>query len=106
MSPKARATCQVGDWTTILFYARRPTSAGDLSTAVQFALIVFSHLRWDFVFQRPQHLLSRLASRHAVVYIEEPLPADDDRDSWELSRPMDNVLAARPRLARLSSRSD
>ena len=24
------------------------------------ALVVFSHLRWDFVFQRPQHLLSRL----------------------------------------------
>jgi len=24
-------------------------------------LIVFSHLRWNFVFQRPQHLLSRLA---------------------------------------------
>jgi UDP-galactopyranose mutase len=73
---------------------------------VQFALIVFSHLRWDFVFQRPQHLLSRLASRHPVVYIEEPLPADSDRDSWELSRPMDNVLVARPRLANLSSRTE
>jgi UDP-galactopyranose mutase len=73
---------------------------------VQFTLIVFSHLRWDFVFQRPQHLLSRLASRHPVVYIEEPLPADTDRDSWELSRPMDNVLVARPRLADLSGRSD
>ena len=24
-------------------------------------LICFSHLRWDFVYQRPQHLLSRLA---------------------------------------------
>jgi hypothetical protein len=24
-------------------------------------LIVFCHLRWDFVFQRPQHLMTRLA---------------------------------------------
>ena len=39
-------------------------------------LIVFSHLRWAFVFQRPQHLLSRLARRHPVVFVEEPVPGD------------------------------
>ena len=27
-------------------------------------LLCFSHLRWDFVFQRPQHLMSRFAARH------------------------------------------
>ncbi len=37
-------------------------------------LVVFSHLRWNFVYQRPQHLLSRLASRWPVVFIEEPMP--------------------------------
>ena len=37
------------------------------------ALICFSHLRWDFVFQRPQHLLSRFAATHAVHYWEEPV---------------------------------
>ncbi|NEX60380.1 FAD-dependent oxidoreductase [Noviherbaspirillum galbum] len=36
------------------------------------AIIVFSHLRWDFVYQRPQHLLSRLAKHHPIVVIEEP----------------------------------
>src|SRR5512139_3501165 len=36
-------------------------------------LVCFSHLRWDFVYQRPQHLLSR-ASRHwDVVVFEEPV---------------------------------
>ena len=35
-------------------------------------LIVFSHLRWAFVFQRPQHLLSRLARYFRVVFVEEP----------------------------------
>jgi UDP-galactopyranose mutase len=39
-------------------------------------LICFSHLRWDFVFQRPQHLLSRFAKAQPVVFWEEPLPAD------------------------------
>ena len=37
-------------------------------------LIVFSHLRWKFVFQRPQHLMSRLAKRYKIVFVEEPLP--------------------------------
>ena len=37
-------------------------------------LIVFSHLRWDFVYQRPQQLLSRLAANRQVIFIEEPTP--------------------------------
>jgi glycosyltransferase involved in cell wall biosynthesis len=36
-------------------------------------LIVFSHLRWEFVFQRPQHLLSRLARDYHIVFVEEPV---------------------------------
>jgi glycosyltransferase involved in cell wall biosynthesis len=36
-------------------------------------LLVFSHLRWDFVFQRPQHLLSRFAKDRRVFFIEEPI---------------------------------
>jgi len=39
-------------------------------------LLVFSHLRWNFVFQRPQQLLTRLAGRYRVVFVEEPLHAD------------------------------
>lgn len=35
-------------------------------------LIIFCHLRWDFVFQRPQHLLSRLAANRKIYFIEEP----------------------------------
>ena len=36
-------------------------------------LICFSHLRWDFVFQRPQHLMCRFARDMQVVYWEEPI---------------------------------
>ena len=36
-------------------------------------LICFSHLRWNFVFQRPQHLMSRFAREMAVVFWEEPI---------------------------------
>ena len=36
-------------------------------------LICFSHLRWDFVFQRPQHLLTRCSKERRVFYFEEPI---------------------------------
>jgi UDP-galactopyranose mutase len=39
-------------------------------------IVCVSHLRWDFVFQRPQHLLSRAAREHRVVYVEEPMTSD------------------------------
>src|SRR5829696_2462045 len=36
-------------------------------------LVCFSHLRWDFVFQRPQHLMTRFAISHNVHVWEEPI---------------------------------
>ncbi|HSH23894.1 MAG TPA: glycosyltransferase, partial [Acidimicrobiales bacterium] len=39
-------------------------------------MIVFSHLRWTFVWQRPQHLISRLARRRHTWFVEEPWPCD------------------------------
>jgi hypothetical protein len=36
-------------------------------------LICFSHLRWNFVFQRPQHLLTRAAGSFTVYFFEEPI---------------------------------
>lgn len=42
-------------------------------------MVCFSHLRWGFVFQRPQHLLARAARSWRVLFIEEPVA--DDRAS-------------------------
>jgi UDP-galactopyranose mutase len=36
-------------------------------------LICLSHLRWNFVFQRPQHLMTRFATRGRVFFFEEPI---------------------------------
>ncbi len=36
-------------------------------------IVCLSHLRWNFVYQRPQHLLSRCAREHRVVFFEEPM---------------------------------
>jgi UDP-galactopyranose mutase len=44
--------------------------------SANFDLICFSHLRWSFVFQRPQHLLSRCARSRRVFYVEEPIDCE------------------------------
>jgi UDP-galactopyranose mutase len=49
--------------------SRRPPASNPEATT----LICFSHLRWDFVYQRPQHLLSRFARTSPVFYVEEPV---------------------------------
>ncbi|MFN7930745.1 MAG: glycosyltransferase family 1 protein [Blastocatellia bacterium] len=36
-------------------------------------LLCLSHLRWDFVYQRPQHLMSRFARERRVFFVEEPI---------------------------------
>lgn len=61
-------------------------------------LIVFSHLRWDFVFQRPQQLMSRLARDWRIYFIEEPV-RDEGPARLEVRRPQENVTVLRPHTA-------
>ncbi|HEX8720682.1 MAG TPA: glycosyltransferase family 1 protein [Pyrinomonadaceae bacterium] len=61
-----------------------------------FDLVCLSHLRWDFVYQRPQHLLSRCARRRRVFFFEEPTYGDGL--GLEVSRTEEGVIRAVPRL--------
>ena len=47
-------------------------------------LVCLSHLRWDFVWQRPQHLMSRFARDRRVFFVEEPV-WDDAEPRMEVS---------------------
>ncbi|MBX7174551.1 MAG: glycosyltransferase family 1 protein [Pyrinomonadaceae bacterium] len=51
-------------------------NADKLPEKPKFDIICLSHLRWDFVFQRPQHLLSRFTQNGRVFYFEEPIFSD------------------------------
>jgi UDP-galactopyranose mutase len=59
-------------------------------------LVVFSHLRWDFVYQRPQHLLSRFAWEQPVFVIEEPVHDSNAAPHWERQTPRPRVTVLRP----------
>ncbi len=66
--------------------------------AEQFDLVCLSHLRWDFVYQRPQHLLSRFARQRRVYFVEEPTFGDNGPMRLDVSRREHNLRVVTPRL--------
>jgi glycosyltransferase involved in cell wall biosynthesis len=66
-------------------------------------LLCFSHLRWDFVFQRPQHVVSRFAREMKVVYWEEPFEIGERETPFlrvRQAKDFQNVRIAVPHLPR------
>ncbi|HTG56730.1 MAG TPA: glycosyltransferase family 1 protein [Niabella sp.] len=60
-------------------------------------LIVFSHLRWYFVYQRPQHLISRFAQMYRTIYIEEPVFKNGD-NGYSLCYDQSGVVVITPEM--------
>jgi UDP-galactopyranose mutase len=67
------------------------------SHGADYDLVCFSHLRWDFVYQRPQHLLSRFAKDRRVFFIEEPL-FHDNESTLQISPREDGLFVVVPHL--------
>jgi UDP-galactopyranose mutase len=61
-------------------------------------LICFSHLRWHFVYQRPQHLLTRCAAERRVFFWEEPVFDGAGEGSLEVTQEMERLWVIQPHL--------
>jgi glycosyltransferase involved in cell wall biosynthesis len=61
-------------------------------------IVCVSHLRWDFVFQRPQHLLSRAARDGLVLYVEEPMFGEEPPHLTVTVDSRTNVMVGVPHL--------
>src|SRR6478672_9563747 len=61
-------------------------------------LVCLSHLRWNFVFQRPQHLLTRCAQERRVFFIEEPMFSSDSVGRLEVNQHSSGVWVVVPHL--------
>lgn len=62
-------------------------------------LLCLSHLRWGFVYQRPQHVMSRLAKDYEVIFFEEPVYSEGQAPQLDVSTPVSGVSVVVPRLA-------
>jgi UDP-galactopyranose mutase len=68
----------------------------ELSKIMDF--VVFSHLRWNFVYQRPQQILGRCARLNRVFFIEEAVVAGNERSRLDVSRSEEGVTIVVPAL--------
>jgi hypothetical protein len=73
------------------FLSLKPTEPVDL--------LCFCHLRWDFVYQRPQHLMARCARDRRVIFWEEPVQVAPGKEELVLSRRGDNLTIATPHVS-------
>ena len=82
-------------------YAQRPAETLEFfkgRSLFEADLICLSHLRWDFVYQRPQHLLSRCARERRVFFFEEPIYIKDQMVQFDISARADNLYVIQPLL--------
>ncbi|YAF98020.1 MAG: UDP-galactopyranose mutase [Nodularia sp. CChRGM 3473] len=61
-------------------------------------IVCLSHLRWNFVYQRPQHLLSRFAQGRRVYCIEEPIFSKDPLGRLDITQDDSGVVVVVPHL--------
>ncbi len=71
---------------------------GSLSVFENYDLVCLSHLRWDFVYQRPQHLMSRFAKNRRVFFVEEPI-FTDEQTHLKISPREDNLAIVVPHIS-------
>ncbi|HEY1686035.1 MAG TPA: family 1 glycosylhydrolase [Tepidisphaeraceae bacterium] len=79
-----------------------PTKAShEAKSTDRYGIVVFCHLRWGFVWQRPQQFLSRFARKHSILFVEEPFfdkPEGSEPDI-QYHRVMPNVTVVCPHVA-------
>lgn len=69
-------------------------------TRPDYGIIVHCHLRWDFVWQRPQHIMSRLSAHHPILILEDamPLPEGETEGRMQITKVSERLTVARPLL--------
>jgi len=61
-------------------------------------LLCLSHLRWDFVYQRPQHLLTRFSDMFNTYFLEEPMHDAKGKAYLDLSKRLPNLWVVVPHI--------
>ncbi|RYY06595.1 MAG: glycosyltransferase family 1 protein, partial [Sphingobacteriaceae bacterium] len=61
-------------------------------------LLCLSHLRWDFVYQRPQHLLTRFSEMFNTYFLEEPIHDAEEVAYLNISKRLPNLWVVVPHI--------
>lgn len=75
------------------------TKSQIVSNATHNDIIIFSHLRWHHVTQRPQHITKLLSQHHKVLFVEEPIaPGKYFSGTPQIEKIDENLTVLTPRM--------
>jgi|SRR5690606_21852523 len=82
---------------------RKTTKFKKIDSTPSYNMVVFCHLRWGFVYQRPQHLISRMSQHYKILFVEEPIGFDhpDEENEYLLDIINDNLHVLKPKVRRI-----
>lgn len=84
--------------------AETTISATNNEPPQSYDMVVFCHLRWQFVYQRPQHLISRMSNNMKVLLIEEPIGFNlEQENTADLQIINDNLHILQPKVKDIES---
>ncbi|MDB5257032.1 MAG: putative glycosyl transferase [Chitinophagaceae bacterium] len=88
------------DFNQPLLYSK-PYSAKKTETkAAYYDMIVFSPVRWNFIYQRPQHIVSRMAKKRNILFVELPIDFDaNEKGEVNLIMINDQITLMQPKVA-------
>lgn len=69
------------------------------TTSTTYDMVVFCHLRWGFVYQRPQHIISGLSKKYSVLFVEEPIHFEaQEENTYELEEISSSLHVLKPKV--------
>ncbi len=75
--------------------------------AAYYDMIVFSPVRWNFIYQRPQHIVSRLAKKRNILFVELPIDFDpNEKGEINLVMINDQITVMQPKVAHIDDLRD
>ena len=85
---------------------KTPSFNNNNSNNNYYDMIVFCHLRWEFVYQRPQHIISRMAQNLKILFVEEPIGFSEDNEYDDIITITDNLHVLQPKVQSIEAISD
>ncbi|MDB5273121.1 MAG: tuaH [Chitinophagaceae bacterium] len=80
----------------------KPSSTRKTVKAAYYDMIVFSPVRWNFIYQRPQHMVSRMAKKRNVLFVEMPIDfIPEEKNTVDLIAVNQQITVLRPKIEHL-----
>jgi len=89
------------DFNQPLLYPKPSSKKTEIKSSY-YDMIVFSPVRWNFIYQRPQHIVSRMAKKRNILFVELPVDFDaNEKGNVNLVMINEQITVLQPKVAHI-----